>query len=67
MAYRKLANKRSFATLVQRGFNEVGKGGRSSASGLTAVVFGGTGFLGKYLMFELGKSAAPSCCSEQGP
>jgi NADH dehydrogenase (ubiquinone) 1 alpha subcomplex subunit 9 len=33
-----------------------GPGGRSSVSGLTATVFGATGFVGRYLVNALGKS-----------
>ena len=32
-----------------------GPGGRSSSSGITATVFGGYGFVGRYFMSELGK------------
>lgn len=31
-----------------------GKGGRSSVNGLTVTVFGATGFVGRYLLSELG-------------
>jgi len=34
--------------------NKYGAGGRSSNSGLTVTVFGSTGFLGRYLLTELG-------------
>ena len=39
----------------QRG-SEVGHGGRSSDKGVKVAVFGGSGFLGKYVGSELGKS-----------
>jgi len=32
-----------------------GPGGRSSNSGITATVFGGYGFMGRYFVNELGK------------
>ena len=32
-----------------------GTGGRSSNSGITATVFGGYGFIGRYLINELGR------------
>ena len=32
-----------------------GPGGRSSNSGITATVFGGTGFVGRYVLNELGR------------
>ena len=32
-----------------------GPGGRSSSSGITATVFGGYGFVGRYFLSELGK------------
>ncbi|TFJ86378.1 hypothetical protein NSK_002586 [Nannochloropsis salina CCMP1776] len=41
---------------LEQGFKEFGPGGRSSVAGITASLFGGTGFLGKYLQFELGKT-----------
>lgn len=40
--------------LTNTGANQ-GPGGRSSASGLTATVFGGYGFLGSYIVNDLGK------------
>lgn len=33
-----------------------GAGGRSSNSGITATVFGGYGFIGRYFVNELGKN-----------
>lgn len=51
----KMLGRRAFGTLIERGMNEAGRGGRSSVSGITVAVFGGTGFLGKYFMFELGE------------
>lgn len=51
----KVLGRRAFGTLIERGMNEAGRGGRSSVSGITVAVFGGTGFLGKYFMFELGE------------
>lgn len=36
-------------------FQRTGPGGRSSNQGITATVFGATGFLGRYLVNSLGK------------
>ena len=36
-----------------------GPGGRSSLSGITATVFGSYGFVGRYLMNELGTKVTP--------
>lgn len=53
----KLRQARGVSTMmIDRGLREAGMGGRSSVAGITATVFGGTGFLGKLLLFELGKS-----------
>lgn len=38
------------------GHPSYGRGGRQSNAGITAAVFGNTGFIGKYVMGELGKS-----------
>lgn len=52
-------SKRGLAAFVpghyEKGFKEFGPGGRSSVSGITAALFGGTGFMGKYLQFEMGE------------
>ena len=37
------------------GHPSYGKGGRQSNAGITAAVFGSSGFVGRYLMGELGK------------
>lgn len=59
MASTRLLSRRGFsgfaAGQLEKGFKEFGPGGRSSVAGITASLFGGTGFLGKYLQFELGK------------
>lgn len=44
----------------EKGSNEFGPGGRSSVSGITAALFGGTGFMGKYLQFEMGEGVGQS-------
>ena len=41
-------------------------GGRSSVSGLTATVFGATGFLGKYVVNRLGKIGCRVRCPHRG-
>jgi hypothetical protein len=38
-----------------------GNGGRSSNAGITATVFGAYGFVGRYLLNELGKSRSDAC------
>jgi hypothetical protein len=37
------------------GHPSYGRGGRQSNAGITAAVFGNTGFMGRYVMGELGK------------
>lgn len=58
-AGKRAANKRGLAAFApghyEKGFKEFGPGGRSSVSGITAALFGGTGFMGKYLQFEMGE------------
>jgi len=47
------AHNRAYTTLPA--FDaQYGAGGRHSNSGITATVFGSTGFVGKYFMNELG-------------
>lgn len=46
----------------EKGFKEFGPGGRSSVSGITAALFGGTGFMGKYLQFEMGEFGGRTGC-----
>ncbi|GAV70463.1 hypothetical protein CFOL_v3_13961, partial [Cephalotus follicularis] len=46
------------STLITRGAGPIlrkGTGGRSYVSGIIAVVFGATGFLGRYLVQQLAK------------
>lgn len=50
----------------ERGFQEFGPGGRSSVAGITAALFGGTGFMGKYLQFEMGAWDRSGCGLELG-
>ena len=49
-------------------FEKKGTGGRSSYSGITAAVFGSTGFLGRYVVNHLAKNGSrvlvPTRCSE---
>ena len=44
-----------------------GTGGRSSASGHTATVFGATGFLGRYLVSKLAKQGTVVVCPNRSP
>lgn len=44
------------ARLVTNFKKSFGPGGKSSNSGLTVAVFGGHGFLGRYLLNDLGKN-----------
>ena len=41
-----------------------GPGGRSSNSGITATVFGGYGFLGRYFINELGRCSVGRCLTD---
>lgn len=49
-------------------FKSIGHGGRSSISGIHAAVFGSTGFLGRYVVNELGRVGSlvvmPTRCSD---
>lgn len=50
--------KRAFSDLATRssGYQlQYGHGGRNSNSGITVAVFGCTGFVGRYLLNELGQ------------
>jgi len=51
---------------VERIGGEVGPGGRSSVSGRTVAVFGGTGFLGRYVAFELGQNGTKTYFGNRG-
>jgi hypothetical protein len=48
-------SKLTFRNYVPFG-SRYGPGGRSSNSGITATVFGGYGFLGRYFINELGEA-----------
>lgn len=43
-----------------------GKGGRSSVSGISATVFGSTGFLGRYVVNRLGRVGSQVVCPYRG-
>lgn len=43
-----------------------GKGGRSSVSGISATVFGSTGFLGRYVVNRLGRIGSQVICPYRG-
>ena len=53
---RGFAQERGLAPPLQGAEGAVGSGGRSSASGATALVLGSTGFAGRYLVNALGRS-----------
>lgn len=49
-------SRRSFSDIVDRStFVDVKFGGRQSVSGITATVFGSTGFMGRYVVNRLGR------------
>eukprot|EP00239_Pterosperma_sp_CCMP1384_P007743 CAMPEP_0197847278 /NCGR_PEP_ID=MMETSP1438-20131217/5685_1 /TAXON_ID=1461541 /ORGANISM="Pterosperma sp., Strain CCMP1384" /LENGTH=394 /DNA_ID=CAMNT_0043459153 /DNA_START=66 /DNA_END=1250 /DNA_ORIENTATION=+ len=58
---------RNMSTLPAN-FNKIGTGGRSSVSGITATVFGSTGFLGRYVITEIGRIGSqvvmPTRCTD---
>ena len=53
---RGFAQERGLAPSLQGAEGGVGSGGRSSASGATALVLGSTGFAGRYLVNALGRT-----------
>ena len=60
--------QRHFERELPVDFEKKGTGGRSSYSGITAAVFGSTGFLGRYVVNHLAKNGSrvlvPTRCSE---
>ena len=60
--------QRHFEKQLPVDFEKKGTGGRSSYSGITAAVFGSTGFLGRYVVNHLAKNGSrvlvPTRCSE---
>lgn len=60
--------QRHFERELPVDFEKKGTGGRSSYSGITAAVFGSTGFLGRYVVHHLAKNGSrvlvPTRCSE---
>jgi hypothetical protein len=53
---RRAASNFVLPRIVNKRPTEQGPGGRASDAGFKVAVFGGTGFLGRYLLCELGKA-----------
>lgn len=57
-----------WASTLPVGYMKRGPGGRSSISGIQAAIFGSTGFLGRYVVSEIGKTGTlcvlPTRCNE---
>lgn len=56
---RRAASNLIIPRIVDKRLNEQGPGGRASTAGIKVAVFGGTGFLGRYVLCELGKVENP--------
>ena len=56
---RRAASKLVIPRILDKRMNEQGPGGRASIAGIKVAVFGGTGFLGRYVLCELGKVENP--------
>jgi hypothetical protein len=54
---RALSNEPFLPRITDKRLNEEGAGGRATNAGLKVAVFGATGFLGKHVCYQLGKSS----------